>query len=300
MKKTRFTLIELLVVIAIIAILAAILLPALQSARARAQSSQCISNLKQTGTVAMTYRNDNRELWPGGVFFGGTGTFGNPPKPNSFLWVCCLTRGKYIPDFRYKSGSWGEIKGYSCPKIGFKPLKSGNTLDWTPQSFGTPKHNSERHIGHCWQLNSPKLNDPVRAGGKDNGTGWKDRKDLANGGPSARLWFADTAYFDADSLVVHQRGVFYAPSDGQDNNYPLLYPVHSGRVNVLTQDGHAATADVDGLREFRTLYARGVAEGAAEADKYKGYNSTVVVSRYLADDTNPNTTINNCDDFLTY
>ena len=54
----RFTLIELLVVIAIIAILAAILMPALSSARERAKSSTCVSNLKQVSLAASSYAED--------------------------------------------------------------------------------------------------------------------------------------------------------------------------------------------------------------------------------------------------
>ena len=57
-KAQRFTLIELLVVIAIIAILAAILLPALQKARARGFSAGCQSNQKQMGSSIQTYVND--------------------------------------------------------------------------------------------------------------------------------------------------------------------------------------------------------------------------------------------------
>ena len=63
MKKS-FTLIELLVVIAIIAILAAILLPALQSARARGQISDCTSRLKQIAQGVLNYSNDSNDFKP--------------------------------------------------------------------------------------------------------------------------------------------------------------------------------------------------------------------------------------------
>ena len=70
--KGAFTLIELLVVIAIIAILAALLLPALASAKEKGRRIACLSNLRQVGLSLTFYTDNNSERMPSAITYGST------------------------------------------------------------------------------------------------------------------------------------------------------------------------------------------------------------------------------------
>jgi len=60
--RRGFTLIELLVIVAIISILFSLLLPALNSAKAKSKEITCVSNLKQMGVATFLYADDYNDL----------------------------------------------------------------------------------------------------------------------------------------------------------------------------------------------------------------------------------------------
>ena len=114
MKKT-FTLIELLVVIAIIAILAAMLLPALNQAREKANAAHCVSNQKQIAQSLMFYVDGNDDFYP---LYYDQGTV-----PEN--WVYKLFAGKYATSgavFFCKSHTLTGANGFRPPQFIADPL----------------------------------------------------------------------------------------------------------------------------------------------------------------------------------
>ena len=113
-SRTRveaFTLIELLVVIAIIAILAALLLPGLTKAKARAKRIHCVSNLKQTGLAFHVFENDHNGKLPTQVSTNDSGS-------QEFVTAGFQAQGPFYYSFEHfltLAGALTTPKPLACP-----------------------------------------------------------------------------------------------------------------------------------------------------------------------------------------
>ena len=207
-----FTLIELLVVIAIIGILAAMLLPALNRAREKANAVACLSNMRQWGLALGMYCDDYSDYMP---YEGAT-----PPI-----------------DTGYNLGAWYNVLS---PYIGTPSLAT--LYDATPPRIPLPQ--GQKSIFMCPSLklrpaHAVDVNNPFFAydmNGRLTGTTGAVWKRSIADKPSQTVFLCESeAAGDATSDGYSFTDGYYIGASYS----PPVPPRHSGGMNFVFLDGHA-------------------------------------------------------------
>ena len=235
MRKKHFTLIELLVVIAIIAILAAILLPALQSARDRAQSSKCISNLKQMGIVATTYLNDHRQFWPA-----------QNTTAREVSWQGQLIKGKYLSG-DYKTATFTNGRPIDASAVCDKLLKetAANNSGNYYYTYAAIFHNNSKSTGenvNGFYLNNNKATDK-RGYYQDRNSTIIYREVIQ----SHRVLFADGVNGQGSIAGGRLHTTWNSADQASAAAAQYVYPAHNGRANLASIAGEVTSVQTDEL-----------------------------------------------------
>ena len=216
-KPNGFTLIELLVVIAIIAILAAILLPALNSARERGRAASCVNNLKQLGMISMQYADANKDMTP---IQGATRT--GYPFPETFTRTGYTQKGDAL---------------YLCPSTA--PCDDDGLIYNLVYGIWTLQRDAKRddYLDHYGNIFTQKENDIEET--------YFSAYYITNfKNPSNTMFYADSA---RNSNIL--QGTWMIGSMEEHKNYSPMQR-HNGVINTCFFDGHVSALAPGKLKDL--------------------------------------------------